>query len=102
MDTTVVSYGHNRLAWLARKIQASHDRCIKGGADWIEASIELATSLREGSDSCPSNISFSEWLKTNGLNFYNHSDRNALIQMARNPELMRTVLAESKSRSYQL
>ena len=47
------------------------------------------------------NIAFSAWLKQNGLNYHNKNDRAALIEMAANSDLMRTVLTESSSRSYQ-
>src|SRR5262249_15522898 len=103
MSETVVSIGHNRMPHIAKRIQDAYDRTIKIDCDWVEASVELAIALREGSENTPGNMSFSYWLKSNNLdNVLNANDRAALISMARDPELMRTVLKETPSRSYQL
>jgi len=93
---------HNRLTFLARRIQVAHERANKGETEWIEGSLELAVALREGREAVPADTSFKEWLKINNLDFYNYSDRAALIALASNVDLARTVLTESKSRSYQL
>jgi hypothetical protein len=102
MNLQVVSIGHNRLNFIARKIQEAYERVIKGGQDWIEASLQLAVAFKEGRDAMPADIAFKDWLKQNNLDFYNHMDRAALINLASNLDLAKQVLSESKSRSYQL
>lgn len=99
---TVVAFGHNRLDHIKRRIIDARIRVVRGGSEWIEGSLEIAIAMREGRDAVPENISFSGWLKQNNLNYYDKNDRAALIGMASDIELARTVLAESSSRSYQM
>lgn len=101
MNAVVSLIGHNRLDFIRRRITEGFERANKGGAEWIEGSLIMAIALREARDAHPANISFSDWLKQNQLDFLYYHDRAALINMAANPELMRTVLAEGDSRSYQ-
>jgi hypothetical protein len=102
MNLQVVSLGHNRLDFIARNIRAGFERAMKGGAEWVEGSLEVAAALKEGRDAVPANISFSVWLKQEKLDFYNHRDRAALIGLASDQTIARMILAESKSRSYDL
>lgn len=104
---TVVAFdhsrlGHNRLDYIKRRIMEAHIRLVKGGSEWVESSLEIAIALREARDAVPSDVSFSGWLKQNNLTYYCAPDRAALIGLAGNIELARTILAESESRSYQL
>jgi hypothetical protein len=101
MNAIVSLIGHNRLDFIRRRITEGFERANKGGAEWIEGSLIMAIALREARDAHPANISFSDWLKQSKLDFLYYHDRAALINMAANPELMRTVLAEGDSRSYQ-
>lgn len=98
---TVVAIGHNRLDYIKRQIVAGYERANKGGIEWIEGSLIMAAALREARDAHPANINFADWLKQNNLNFFPYHDRAALINLAANLELMRTVLTETDSRSYQ-
>jgi hypothetical protein len=98
---SVVSFGHNRLEFLKRRIIEAHIRIVKGGSEWVEGSLEIAAALREGRDAVPADISFNGWLKQNNLVYYNHNDRAALINLAADIELARTVLTETDKRSYQ-
>lgn len=100
---TVIAFGHNRLDVLKRQIKAAHERALHhSGADWAEASLQLAVALREARELMPTNISFSDWLKQEGLDFYNRTDRGALIGFAGNPVLARSILSTVASTSYQL
>lgn len=100
--STVVSIGHNRLDYIKRRITAGHLRAEKGGAEWVEGSLEVALALLEGRETVPANIGFSQWLKDNKLDFYGKNDRAALVNMADNLEVARAVLTETKSRSYEM
>lgn len=100
MNAVVPFIGHNRLDFIRRRIIEGYDRANKGGIEWIEGSLIMAVALREARDAHPANISFSDWLKQNNLNFLPYHDRAALINLAANLELMRTVLMETDSRSY--
>jgi hypothetical protein len=99
--TTVQNLADARLQQIGRRIKAGHDRADKGGKEWIEGSIEVAVALREGRETMPANISFKDWLAKSQLSFYSHHDRAALINLAGNPELMRTILSETPSKSYE-
>ena len=103
MNTAALfSFGHNRLDSIKRRIMDAHIRLVKGGSEWVEGSLDIALALREGREAVPVDITFGDWLKQNNLAYYNKSDRAALINLASDPELARTVLAESNSTSYQL
>jgi hypothetical protein len=101
--TVVSMIGHNRLDYARRRIIAGHDRASKGKEDWVEGSLEVAEALKEARDNMPADLAFSDWLKRHGLDaLYDHNVRAALIKLASNPTLARTVLAESESRSYRV
>ena len=95
-------FGHNRLNFIAQRIKASQERIAKGGEEWVEGSLELAAAFREGRDTVPSDISFSYWLKSNNLDSLPAHERAALIRLGQNGDLFRTILGETKSRSYEL
>jgi hypothetical protein len=98
---SVVSLADNKLDYIKRQIIAGHERANKGGAEWVEGSLIVAAALREGRESIPSNITFKDWLKQNNLDFYSHHARAALVNLASNIELARTILTETDSRSYE-
>jgi hypothetical protein len=97
----LVAPGHNKIDYIKQQIAAGYNRANKGGEEWIEGSLIAAAALREGRELIPSNVTFGEWLKQNNLAFYSRHDREALIHLASDLDLMRTVLGESDSRSYQ-
>jgi hypothetical protein len=99
-DMNVVAIGHNRLDFIKRRIAAGHERAEKGGAEWIEGSLEVAAALLEGREAIPSNITFRGWLIENKLDFYTKDDRMALLGLASDMALTRAILTETKSRSY--
>jgi hypothetical protein len=101
MNVVVAAIGHNRLDYIKRRIIEGHARTEKSGADWVEGSLQVAAALLEGREIAPADVSFSGWLKQNGLDFYNVQDRAALLNFATDIELARKVLSESNSRSYQ-
>jgi hypothetical protein len=86
----------------AREIQAGHDRIAKADQKWIEGSLEMAAALREARDILPDDIDFSTWLKTNHLDFCSKDDCTALINLASDLALFRTILGETSSWSYQI
>jgi hypothetical protein len=98
----VIAIGHNRLDFIKRRMIAGHDRLEKGGAEWIEGSLELAAALLDGREAMPADIGFSQWLKQNQLDFYNKNDRSALIGLASDLSLARQILGKTTSRSYQI
>jgi hypothetical protein len=97
----VVTIGHS-LDYIKRRIREGHERAAKGETEWVEGTIEVATALREGREMVPANVTFHGWLITNDLNFYSKDERAALIGLAQDINLARTVLIESKSHSYDL
>lgn len=103
--TDVIAFpqiGHNKLEYIKRRIIEGHERATKGGAEWVEGSLQVAAALREGRDTVPANIAFSAWLKQNGLAFYSKEARGALIALAEDNALARVILTETPSRSYEL
>src|SRR5262245_48557239 len=69
--------------------------------DWVEGSLELALALRDAKDLIPSHYTFSGWLQANQIPI-TRDNRTALLHLTVDLELMRIVLAETKSRSYDL
>ena len=97
----IIPIGHNRLDYLRRRIIEGHERANRGGAEWVEGSLQMAEALREGREAVPANISFREWLKQNNLDFLSHHDRAALINLGENLALARVVLTETDHKSYE-
>ena len=102
MAEVVAIIGHNRLDYIKRRIVEGHDRATKGGAEWVEGSLQLAAALREGREAVPADISFSSWLAKNGLAFFNKNARAALIHLAEDIDTARAVLTETDSVSYEM
>jgi hypothetical protein len=102
MNTTVVAIGHNRLELLKSKLQGAYQRIEAGGNEWVEGSLEFAAALLEGRELVPADTGFKQWLEKNNLDFFNHQDRAALLNLAQNPDLARGILSKTESRSYRL
>ena len=104
-DTTPIfenPASENHLNSIKRRIIAGRNRAMDADLEWAKGSLEVAVALRDGRDAFPSDVAFSGWLKTNDLDFYSHQDRAALIGLASDLDLARTVLRETDSRSYRL
>lgn len=98
----------NSLPVLAEAIHTRYESAKRHDLDaqqsrvaWIEDSIALATMLGEARAQFPSDNQFGEWLETN-IAFINKNDRAALIGMSVDITLMREVLTQTKSRSWDL
>lgn len=102
MNVNVVPIVPSQLDQIARRIQDGHDRTIRGGQEWVEGSLQVAAALLEGREALPANIHFGRWLKEQGLDFYNKNDRGALLGLASDLAVARTVLIENEdTRCYQ-
>ena len=97
----LVEPGHSKLDYIKKQIANGFDRANKGGQEWIEGSLIMAAALREARSMIPANVTFSGWLKENKLDVVMHHDRAALISMAADLSVMRTLLGETESRAYQ-
>lgn len=100
-EAIVSMIGHNRLPIIARRLQAGYDRVVRGGKEWIEGTLEVASALKEGRDECASDVEFSNWLKVNNLKFYNADQRAILIRFGHDLPMARVVLEQSIGRSLQ-
>lgn len=96
----IVPIEHNRLDFCARQIRIGYELSTKGGADWVEGSLQAGIALREAVDLSPSHISFAQWLRINQLDFYPAADRIALIKLVANPERARSILTGAGTTSY--
>jgi hypothetical protein len=86
-----------------RRRRRDHSRLIvKGGQDWVEGSLQVADALKAAKENWPANITFGTWLKENKLDHWNHHDRSALINLASDIELARSILTETENKSYKL
>ena len=97
----IIPIGHNRLDFLKRRIVEGYERANRGGAEWVEGSLQMAEALCEGREVVPADISFKDWLKQNKLDFLSHHDRAALIKLGEDIVLARKVLTETDSKSYE-
>jgi len=93
--------GSETLDDLAVRIKEGHVRAVKGGAEWVEGSLEVAAALYEARERHHADINFSQWLRKNNL-IYKPHDRTALIDLGSDSVLARTILTETNSRSYEL
>jgi hypothetical protein len=83
------------------RTQRGRQEWQRGRQEWIEGSLELAAALLEGRERM-GNVAFGAWLSANGHDHVSHQDRAALINLASDPALARSVLTETTSQSYQL
>jgi hypothetical protein len=84
---------------LAQRIRVAHARSERGAQEWIDGLVEEATTMVEARDTYDDDREFSIWLMDNGIMFYSPDDQAALINMGRNPDLMRVKLQETKRTS---
>lgn len=101
MNSVIPILGHNRLDYIRRLLDEGHKLIVKGGQDWVEGSLQVASALKAAKENWPANIGFSAWLKQEKLDVFSHQDRSALINLASDIELARAILTETDSRSYQ-
>lgn len=89
---------------LADRIRAALTRVETSRVEWINATLELATTLKEARERFPSNERFSVWLAESGLDsdLIGHQGRAALINMAADLTLARIVLHETQRTSWRL
>ena len=85
---------------LADKIRSAFHRIERSRFEWIEGTLELAVLLAEARARFTSNAQFSHWIVEAELEGINYSDRAALIKMATNLQLTRTVLEETQRSSW--
>jgi hypothetical protein len=89
------------LARIKQRIVAAHERIVRGGTDWIEGTLEIATALREArAEVGEDDRRFNHWLKFNNLDYFPKDDRAALINVGGDPELARSVQAEDPTMSF--
>lgn len=84
------------------KIKQAYDRWKRAEGEWIEATLDLATVLREARDEHGSNNEFGAWLQRNSFTELGKDDRAALIGIGEHLELARQVIERSESRSVRL
>src|SRR5262245_14300904 len=89
---------------LADRIRNALERAERSRIEWIEATLDLATTLKEARDRFPSNEAFAHWLVDSKLDadIIGHQTRAALINMAADLALARIVLQKTKRNSWQL
>jgi hypothetical protein len=99
--SNVIPIGDNRLEYLKGQIVAGRERTIAGGREFVEGTLQMAEALREAREKFDADADFGKWLADNGLDLPK-DDRAALIGMAGDIALARTILTESTSRSCRL
>lgn len=90
------------LTRIAERIRAAYKRTQQGRWEWIEGTLELAAALADGRARYSSNQEFAHWLVDMELDDIGHQDRAALIAMAANLALARSILEDSQRSSWQL
>jgi hypothetical protein len=83
----------DRLDLVRADLARGLERATKGGDQWQEGVLQLASALRRGSELMPPDMTFSTWLQKQGLDVLAAKDRAALIEMAADLEEMRAMLA---------
>ena len=89
---------------LADRIRDALARAGRSRIEWIEATLDLASTLNEARERFPSNEAFAHWLVDSKLDadMMGHQTRAALINMAADLALARIVLQETNRNSWQL
>ena len=89
---------------LADRIREALARADRSRIEWVEATLDLAATLKEARERFPSNEAFAHWLVDSKLDadIMGHQTRAALINMAADLALARIVLQETKRNSWQL
>jgi hypothetical protein len=100
--TPIAAPADTELDKIGQRLVASHARAERGDHEWVEGVLEMAAALAEGRARFKSDVEFGDWLARHGHNFLGKNDRAALISLGRDIPAARTVLKETKSRSFQL
>ena len=88
---------------LVDRVRAGHQRAERGGQEWIEGVLEMASAMHEARDRFQNDDRrLGIWTIENEIDFFNQDDRNALVNMGAHLELARIVLEEARRRSFQL
>lgn len=83
------------------RYRAAWNKIDGGRAEWIEGSLELAVVLTEFRTDYSDNAAFGRWVERHGLRKIGKNDRAALISMAGDLTLARTLLEQTKRFSWQ-
>lgn len=92
----------NPMSALVERIKAAHERTVNGRKEWIEGALEFAATLAEARARFPSDIALGVWLAQNELDWLGKENRAALLGMAEDLNLTRTILEEAKSASFRV
>jgi hypothetical protein len=87
---------------LAERIRRGCKITVDNREAWNAATIDIATALAEARDRLSADREYHTWCVENELDIINRDDRAALVNMARNLDLTRIVLAETKRTSWLL
>jgi hypothetical protein len=90
------------LPAIAESYRINRKRSDQGRQEWIEGTLGMAADLAEARGRFPSNPQFGHWLVDNELDDLGKNDRAALINMAADLVLMRRILEETSSRSWEI
>lgn len=89
------------LSKIAERIRVAFKKTQHGRQEWIEGTLELAQALFDGRARYQSNQAFAHWLIDEELDYIGPQDRAALISMAGNLPLAKTILQETQRSSWQ-
>jgi hypothetical protein len=87
------------MSALVERIKAAYECAKNDRKEWIEGTVKLAATLDESRTRFSSDTAFGVWLVQNELDWLGKDDRAALLGMANDLDLTRTVLEETKSAS---
>jgi hypothetical protein len=93
----MVAMSQQSLVALAQRAKAAFDQTNKSRSEWVEATFELADTLREARELLPSNEAFSLWLDEQAGIRISKDDRSALIKLSTFAGLAREVLERHPS-----
>lgn len=101
MNTTliVVPEGGSAMDVLAERYHAATKKMEGGRAQWIAGTLERAVVVLDVRIDYPDHRAFSQWLNRHGFQKVGKNDLTALLWMAENLEVARTLLEQTKSMS---
>jgi len=100
MTTNVVQLIQPSLDQLGERCDAAIDMTVRSRADWVNASLEIASCFAEARSRFNKTL-FTEWLDKGKRRDISREDRLALIGLGGDPNLAREVLEKTTRNSYQ-
>lgn len=101
MAEKVIDFKETEMKIAADDIRTAYEKTQAGLAEWRSNTMALAQALLHGRELLDSDNAFHAWLVSNQLDIIKRHDREALLNMARNPAVAAKVINTTDRTSWQ-